>query len=89
MHVKKYIYNFTCEALKHLLPMKELLLFRTFAMFPFIGTVAPDLANALHTTFSSIPAEHIIVDITLSVCLIVCTAGMRLIETEKLKKAST
>jgi len=68
--------------------MKELLLFRIFALFPFIGIAAPDLANALHTSFSSVSAEHIIVDVTLSICLVICSAGIWLIETGELKIAS-
>lgn len=64
--------------------MKELLLFRIFALFPFIGSVVPDLANGLHTSFASIPAEHIIVDVTLSLCLIICSAGIWLVENQSI-----
>jgi hypothetical protein len=56
--------------------MKELLIFRIFALFPLIGTLIPDIANALHTSFASIPAEHIIVDITLLIAIAVCSAGI-------------
>lgn len=65
--------------------MKELLLFRTFVLFPFIGIAGPDMANALRTSFGSVPGEHIIVDTTLALCLIICSAGIWLLETQELK----
>jgi hypothetical protein len=65
--------------------MKELLLFRTFVLFPFIGIAGPDMANALRTSFASVPTEHIIVDTTLTLCLIICSAGIWVYETMELK----
>lgn len=65
--------------------MKELLLFRTFVLFPFIGIAGPDVANALRTSFTSVPKEHIIVDTTLALCLIICSAGIWVYETMELK----
>ncbi|SDT47787.1 hypothetical protein SAMN05216490_3641 [Mucilaginibacter mallensis] len=56
--------------------MKELLIFRIFALFPLIGTLIPDLADGFHISFSSIPAEHIIVDVTLLICIALCSAGI-------------
>jgi hypothetical protein len=56
--------------------MKELLIFRIFALFPLIGTLIPDIANALHTSLASIPKEHIIVDITLLIAIAVCSVGI-------------
>jgi hypothetical protein len=65
--------------------MKELLLFRMFVLFPFIGIAGPDMANALHTSFTSVPTEHLIVDTTLVLCLIICSAGIWLLEMMELK----
>jgi len=65
--------------------MKELLLFRMFVLFPFIGIAGPDMANALRTSFASVPAEHIIVDTTLALCLIICSAGIWFFEVMELK----
>ena len=65
--------------------MKELLLFRMFVLFPFIGIAGPDMANALHTSFVSVPTEHIIVDTTLALCLIICSAGIWILEMMELK----
>jgi len=65
--------------------MKELLLFRIFVLFPFIGVAGPDMANALHTSFASLSAEHIIVDTTLALCLVICSAGIWVYETMELK----
>jgi len=67
--------------------MKELLLFRLFALFPFVGIAMPDLANWFEGSRSSIPAEHIIIDITLAVCLIVCSVGIWLAESHEIKSA--
>jgi hypothetical protein len=68
--------------------MKELLLFRTFVLFPFIGIAGPDMANALHASFASLPAEHIIVDTTLALCLVICSAGIWFFETMELKTSA-
>ena len=65
--------------------MKELLLFRTFVLFPFIGIAGPDMANALRVSFASVPKEHVIVDLTLTLCLIICSAGIWVYETMELK----
>lgn len=58
------------------MPMKELQIFRIFALFPLIGILTPDLADGFHISFSSIPAEHIIVDVTLLICIAICSAGI-------------
>ena len=65
--------------------MKELLLFRMFVLFPFIGIAGPDMANALRTSFASVPTEHLIVDATLALCLIICSAGIWVLEMMELK----
>ena len=65
--------------------MKELLLFRMFVLFPFIGIAGPDMANALRTSFASVPTEHLIVDTTLALCLIICSAGVWVLEMMELK----
>jgi hypothetical protein len=67
--------------------MKELSIFRIFAFFPLIGIVIPDIATGLHLTFSVISTEHIIVDITLSVCVLICSLGIWLAEIKDLKTA--
>ena len=68
--------------------MNELLLFRLFALFPFIGIVMPDLANWFQGSRSSIPTEHLIIDITLAICLIICSVGVWLSESQnKMKEA--
>jgi hypothetical protein len=60
--------------------MKELQIFRIFALFPLIGILTPDLANGFNISFSSIPAEHIIVDVTLLICIAICSAGIMVAE---------
>lgn len=67
--------------------MKELYIFRIFVLFPLIGTVVPDLATVLNASLSSIPAAHIIVDVTLLVCLAICSAGIWVAEVDQLKTA--
>jgi len=65
--------------------MKELILFRIFALFPLIGILIPDVANLMYGTATSIPAEHIIVEISLFVCIIICSAGIWVEEYSSLK----
>jgi len=65
--------------------MKELLLFRIFSLFPFIGIAAPDLAIALHNSFTAVPKEHVIVDFTLCLVLLVCSAGIWMLDALNLK----
>ena len=67
--------------------MKELSIFRIFALFPLIGIIIPDLATGLHFSFSAVSAEHIIVDITLSVCVFICSLGIWYAEYRDLKTA--
>jgi hypothetical protein len=56
--------------------MKELLIFRTFALFPLIGILIPDIANKLDSPLNSITPEHLIVEITLAICILTCSAGI-------------
>ena len=56
--------------------MKELLLFRLFALFPFVGIAMPDLANWFEGSRSAITPEHIIIESTLALCLIICSVGI-------------
>jgi len=67
--------------------MKELYIFRIFALFPLIGIVIPDIATGLHVSFSAISIEHIIVDITLLICVCVCSLGIWYNEYRGLKTA--
>ena len=67
--------------------MKELLIFRIFALFPLVGILIPDVANWLNAS-SSIPAEHLIVEITLAICVIICSAGIWFAEVSELKTAN-
>jgi hypothetical protein len=65
--------------------MKELLIFRIFALFPFIGILIPDMAEAINSSLSSIPTGHLIVEITLLVSIVICSAGIWLEEASMLK----
>jgi hypothetical protein len=67
--------------------MKELEIFRIFALFPLIGIFIPDVATALQYSISIVSAAHIIVDITLFVCVIICSAGIQYAESKGLKTA--
>ena len=67
--------------------MNELLLFRLFALFPFIGIAMPDLADWYNGSRSSIPVSHVIIDVTLALCLIVCSAGILFYQNSKVKDA--
>jgi hypothetical protein len=68
--------------------MKELLIFRIFALFPFVGILIPDMANALNSSLLFIPATHIIVEIALSICIVICSAGIWIEENSLMKTAN-
>lgn len=65
--------------------MKELILFRIFALFPLIGILIPDVANLMYGTATSIPAGHVIVEISLFICIVICSAGIWAGEYSELK----
>jgi hypothetical protein len=66
-------------------PMKKLILFRIFALFPLIGISIPDVSNLLYSSSSHTPPGHIIVEITLSVCIIICSAAIWMAEINEFK----
>lgn len=54
--------------------MEELLIFRLFLAFPIIGLLIPDIGLLLSGyRISLIPATHLIIEATLSVCIIICS----------------
>jgi len=67
--------------------MKELGIFRIFALFPLIGIFVPDVATALQNSVSAISTAHVIVDVTLSVCVLICSIGIYYAESKGLKTA--
>lgn len=67
--------------------MKELHIFRIFSLFPLIGIFVPDVATALHNSISAISVDHIIVDVTLSICIIICSIAIFFAENKDLKTA--
>jgi hypothetical protein len=54
--------------------MKDLSIFRLFLAFPLIGLMLPD-AGLLFTNYRAthIPASHLIVIGTLSICIMICS----------------
>lgn len=67
--------------------MKELYIFRIFTFFPLIGIFVPDIATAFHNSISAIPKGHVIVDVTLLTCIMVCSIGIAYAEKKQLKTA--
>jgi len=65
--------------------MNELVLFRLFALFPFIGIAMQDLADWLEGSLLSISPCHIIIDATLALCLIICSLGIWLGENNEIE----
>jgi hypothetical protein len=58
--------------------MEEFVIFRLFLAFPVIGLLIPDIGMIFSgIRFSRIPATHFIIEITLSVCIMVCSIGIR------------
>jgi hypothetical protein len=65
--------------------MNELVLFRIFALFPLIGIAMPDLADWLEGSLTLISPCHIIIDVTLALCLSICSLGIWLAENNEMK----
>jgi hypothetical protein len=66
--------------------MEEFVFFRLFLAFPLIGLLMPDI-GLIFSGFriSRIPVTHLIIEITLLVCMITCSAGIRYFK-RKLKR---
>jgi len=56
--------------------MEDLSIFRIFLAFPFIGLSIPDAGRTLSNLKDHIPLNHIIIEATLLICILVCTAGI-------------
>jgi len=57
--------------------MEEFIFFRLFLAFPVIGLLIPDLGLLFSgLRISRIPVTHLIIEVTLSVCIIICSLGM-------------
>jgi hypothetical protein len=58
--------------------MEDLAIFRLFLAFPLIGLLIPD-AGSLISNFKTthIPAAHVIIGITLLICMVVCSVGTK------------
>jgi hypothetical protein len=67
--------------------MKELVIFRIFALFPFIGILIPDLASKFDSFSSRISTDHIIIDVALSICIALCSIGIWRREHKQLKNS--
>jgi hypothetical protein len=54
--------------------MEELIIFRLFLAFPVIGLLLPDI-GLLFSGYRiyRIPATHLIIEITLSICIVICS----------------
>jgi len=54
--------------------MEELIIFRLFLAFPVIGLLIPDIGLLFFGyRIYRIPATHLIIEITLSVCIVICS----------------
>lgn len=58
--------------------MEEFVVFRLFMAFPVIGLLIPDIGS-IFTGYgiAHIPATHIIIEATLSICIAICSAGIK------------
>jgi hypothetical protein len=58
--------------------MKELHIFRIFALFPLIGILIPDLATVFNASIAALSTEHVIVNGTLLLCVAICSIAIYL-----------
>ena len=57
--------------------MEDLILFRLFLAFPFIGLLLPDMVLIFPgLKRAHIPGTHIVVETTLLTCMLICTLGI-------------
>jgi hypothetical protein len=56
--------------------MDNLIIFRLFISFPLIGLLIPDLGSLLSNTKGYVPASHLITEVTLITCVMVCSVGI-------------
>jgi len=56
--------------------MEDLIIFRLFLAFPLIGLLLPDTGTLFSPVKGYIPATHIIIEVTLLVSIMVCSAGI-------------
>jgi hypothetical protein len=64
--------------------MEEFTLFRLFLAFPLIGLSIPDIGLAF--SGNGIPATHLIIEITLLLCIAVCSLGIRYFKRKEIRK---
>jgi hypothetical protein len=67
--------------------MKDLHIFRIFALFPLIGILVPDLATVFNASISALTPEHLIVDITLLICVTICSVAIHFDKSHTLETA--
>jgi hypothetical protein len=67
--------------------MKELIIFRIFALFPLIGTLIPDITDKLSGMPVHLTAAHVIVDVTLAICIIICSVAIWMAKDNQLSAA--
>ena len=69
--------------------MEEFTIFRLFLCFPLIGLLIPDVGLVFSEFgISHIPLTHLIIEITLSVCMIVCSVGVSYLKRKLERKAA-
>ena len=56
--------------------MEDLIIFRMFLTFPFIGLLIPDSGILLFKTDGKMPVTHIIIEVSLLLSIIICSVGI-------------
>ena len=56
--------------------MEDLIIFRIFLAFPLIGLLLPDTGMLLLESNTNVSASHVIIDVTLLISILVCSAGI-------------
>jgi hypothetical protein len=56
--------------------MEDLIIFRIFLTFPFIGLLIPDAGILLSNSNTHLNIKHLIIEVTLLTCITVCSIGI-------------
>jgi hypothetical protein len=66
--------------------MELFVFFRLFMAFPLIGMLLPDIGYILPGfRFSLIPITHLIIEITLGICMIICSVGIHYFKRKQIR----
>jgi len=57
--------------------MEKLIILRMFFCFPLVGLLLPDVGILLSNYPGKVPVIHVVIEVTLLVCIALCTAAIK------------